>query len=87
VQNPIESTINRAINYYNKYRVPEVKADLIELDENSLKVSFEGSYCLTCGFHDYFDDFKIILEDLGLNTEIMDMDEKAPVTVKFKILK
>ena len=87
MRNPIERAVDRAINDYNMYRVPEVKASLIGLDENVLKISFEGSYCLTCGFYDYFDDFKITLEDLGLNTEIMDIEEKeASVTVKFKIV-
>jgi len=87
MHNPIESIVNRAIKEYNKYRIPEVKTNLIEFDENWLKINFEGSYCLTCGFYDYFDDFKITLEDLGLKTDIIDIEEKdESVTVKFKIL-
>jgi len=86
MHNPIERIVDRAIKEYNKYRVPEVKASLIEFNENILRISFEGSYCLTCGFYDYFDDFKITLEDLGLKTDITDIEEKdESVTVNFKI--
>ena len=86
MHNPIKHITNRAIKEYNKYRVPEVKAKLIEFDEDWLSINFKGSYCLTCGFYDYFDDFKITLEDLGLKTDITDIEEKdESVTVKFKI--
>ncbi len=86
IRNPIKRITNRAIKEYNRYRVPEVKAKLTEFDEDWLKINFEGSYCLTCGFYDYFDDFKITLEDLGLKTDITDIEEKdESVTVKFKI--
>ena len=27
------------------------------------KLSFKGSFCETCGFYDYFDDLRYILED------------------------
>lgn len=88
MHNPIELITNRAIKEYNMYRVPEVKVKLIELDDDWLKINFEGSYCLTCGFYDYFDDFKITLEDLGLKTYITDIEEKdESVNVKFKIEK
>ncbi len=87
MHNPIESIVNRAINDYNMYRIPEVKASLIGLDENLLKINFEGSYCLTCGFYDYFDDFKLTLEEFGLKTDITDIEEREEtVTVKFKIV-
>jgi hypothetical protein len=86
MNNTTERVVDRAIVEYNKYRVPEVKAILIDFNENGLRISFEGSYCLTCGFYDYFDDFKITLEDLGLKTDITDIEEKdESVTVDFKI--
>ena len=34
MNNPTERIIDRAIKEYNKYRVPEVKASLIEFNEN-----------------------------------------------------
>jgi hypothetical protein len=86
MNNPTESIVDQAIKEYNKYRVPEVKASLLEFRGDLLRVSFEGSYCLTCGFYDYFDDFKITLEDLGLKTDITNIEEKdESVTVNFKI--
>ena len=34
-----------------------------------------GSFCFTCGFYDYIDDFKLILEDLGMNVQLLSVEE------------
>jgi len=78
--------IKKVIKEYNKYRSPEVTARLIDIEDNFFKVEFGGSFCYTCGFYDYFDDFKILLEDNGLKTnitEIKKFDEGA--IVKFVV--
>ena len=72
----MKKTVNDAIEEYNKYRVPEVKAKLISIDEISFHVEFTGYYYESCGFYDYFDDFSILLEDdFGLKTKIRKIDE------------
>ena len=42
----------------------------------SILVEFTGSFCETCGFYDYFDDFRILLEDdFGLKTDTKKIEE------------
>lgn len=80
--------VEKAIGGYNRYRVPEVKARLISFSEKSFEVEFTGPFCRTCGFYDYFDDFKILLEEIGLKTkiaEIKEMDEGAAVKLELLI--
>ena len=79
--------IVKAIGEFNKYRVPEAKARLISLDEKNFKIEFTGSFCLTCGFYDYFDDYKIFLQEVGLETEIAGIEEiDEGAVVKFDIV-
>ena len=82
----LRKIIEKAIEEYNKYRSPEVAAKLISLDKKVFKIEFIGSFCRTCGFYDYFDDLKILLEDFGLKTEIVEILEKIEgAAVKFTI--
>jgi len=56
---------------------------LISLHEGLLQVKFIGSFCHTCGFYDYFDDFIIVLEELGLIAKVREINGEA--IVKFKL--
>ena len=67
--------IVKAIDEFNKYRAPEAKARLISQDENSFKIEFTGSFCRTCGFYDYFDDYRILLQEIGMETKIRAIEE------------
>ena len=74
--------IVKAIDKFNKYRAPEAKARLISQGENSFQIEFTGSFCGTCGFYDYFDDYRILLQETGIETkirEIAEIDEGAIV--------
>ncbi len=55
-KNPF-GNINEILTEYNKFRSPEVTAKLIRFNDRKLILQFEGSFCNTCGFHDYFEDF------------------------------
>ncbi len=84
----VKKTVNDAIEEYNKFRVPEVIAKLISIDTTSFHVEFTGSFCESCGFYDYFDDFSILLEDdFGLKTKIREIHEISEgAVVKFEIV-
>lgn len=72
----LEEPLRDGIREFNEYRVPEVEVRLLGSDGESFTVEFKGSFCETCGFYDYFDDFRIVLEDeLGLRTEIAEVEE------------
>ncbi|MEM2342019.1 MAG: hypothetical protein QXX94_05750 [Candidatus Bathyarchaeia archaeon] len=81
----LEEIVEDAIAEYNKYRSPEVEARLLSLSNGEIKIKFGGSFCYTCGFYDYFEDYKVILEEMGLKAEISSIeetDEGAIVTFK-----
>ena len=83
-----QKDIEKAVNEFNKYRSPEAKVKLISIGKKSLKVEFTGIFCQTCGFYDYFEDFRLILEEKGLKTKtgkIKEVEEGA--NVEFEISK
>ena len=66
--------IQAGIHHYNKYRVNLVQAELKELDETSFTVFFDGSFCETCGYYDYYEDLQVLFEDdYGINSKIVDI--------------
>jgi len=72
-----EEKIVNAIEKFKRYRVPEAKAKLLSSDKKSFKIEFTGPFCLSCGFFDYFDDFKIFSQEIGLEIEITEIEEKS----------
>lgn len=71
----IKDIIRRALDEYNRIRAPEAIAKLSKIDKDLLYVEFSGSYCRTCGLYDWIEDFKYVLEDLGVRAEIIDVIE------------
>jgi hypothetical protein len=69
------NTIHQTIDEYNRYHAPEVTVQLRTYDKHSYCILFTGSFCHTCGFYDYFDDFKYLLEDHGIHTMIIQITE------------
>ncbi|MFQ5710374.1 MAG: hypothetical protein ACE5GD_01200 [Candidatus Geothermarchaeales archaeon] len=67
--------MTKAAEEFNRFRSPEATARLLSIDERLFKIEFTGSFCYTCGFYDYFDDFKILLEETGLKTKIAEIEE------------
>ncbi|MEM1606927.1 MAG: hypothetical protein QXW55_02100 [Candidatus Bathyarchaeia archaeon] len=77
--------VEDAIAEYNRYRSPEVEARLISISDGEIKIEFGGGLCYTCGFYDYFEDYRIILGEMGLKTvisSIEETDEGAIVTFR-----
>ena len=83
----MEDLISKAVEEYNKYRAPEAEVKVLRLDGEELTVLFEGSFCYTCGFYDYIDDFLVELKDLGIVAEIKEIIEDLPrgAVVVFKL--
>lgn len=67
--------IREAIEEFNRYRSPEATAKLLSLEKDRFRVRFTGIFCRTCGFHDYFDDFVIFLEERDLKSRISGIKE------------
>lgn len=71
----LRMAIEDAIREYNRYRSPEAKARIAFAKHERLKVEFNGSFCFACGYYDYFDDLKTLLEEKGLRNDITNIDE------------
>ncbi len=72
----LEKFLAKAIKIYNKYRSPESTASLMEIGEdNTVKIKFEGSFCMTCGINDWVIDFKYVIEDLNGSCELIKIIE------------
>ncbi len=67
--------VRRAIELYNRYRSPEAVAKLVSINGDEVVVKFDGSFCLTCGINDWVEDFKYVLEDLGVDAELVKVIE------------
>ena len=65
--------VHRAVGMYNRYRSPESTAKLVSIEGDVVTVRFEGSYCETCGLNDWVVDFKYVLEDLGVEAEVLEI--------------
>ncbi|TFG15601.1 hypothetical protein EU537_00845 [Candidatus Thorarchaeota archaeon] len=83
-----EELIQRAIKEFNEYRVPEIEAKLKKHQEGSFVIEFTGTFCQTCGFYDYFEDLRLLLEnDFGVRTRIKHIEEiTTGADVEFEFL-
>uniref|UniRef100_A0A7C4FH59 Uncharacterized protein n=1 Tax=Ignisphaera aggregans TaxID=334771 RepID=A0A7C4FH59_9CREN len=69
-KNTISELTEEAIKVYNMYRGAEARATLISISGSDMKVLFEGHFCFTCGVNDWIEDFKYVLEDVGIEAEL-----------------
>ncbi len=79
--------IEKAIELFNRFRSPEANAKLISKDDEYVEVKFYGHMCLTCGYYDYFEDFRYEALDLGVELvidEVRDYGDHA--IVRFRIV-
>ncbi|MCW4014713.1 MAG: hypothetical protein NWF07_17230 [Candidatus Bathyarchaeota archaeon] len=71
----LEKKLGSAITEYNQYRVNLVQAELRDLSESGFCVLFDGSFCETCGYYDYYDDLQVLLEDeYGVDSKIVEIN-------------
>lgn len=68
-------TVKLAVSEFNQYRSPEATARFVSKGQGTVRIDFSGPFCRTCGFKDYFDDFRIFLEEEGLKTRIEGIEE------------
>lgn len=65
--------IEEAEQLYNRYRAPESIAEVVEISNDEIIIEFKGGFCETCGLYDWIEDMRYILEDLGVDTEIVNI--------------
>jgi len=80
--------LEEAIKSYNRYRGAEAKAELIGSEGDIYEIRFTGPFCTTCGFYDWIEDLKYIMEDMGLESEILSIkDLENGAIARFRIKK
>ena len=84
----LNELVKKAEGLFNKYRAPEAVAKVIDVREGEIVVEFKGTFCKTCGFYDYFDDFSLFLEEVGVKNKVSEVEEvEDGAVVKFRIAK
>jgi len=63
--------IEKGIKLYNERRAPEAVAELIRVEEDTVIVSFSGSFCMWCGIYDWVEDLVYIFREIGLETRLV----------------
>lgn len=73
----ISKAVLKAIDKYNSLRGRESFATIVQFTDKMIKVEFAGNLCRTCGFYDYFEDFRQLLEELGVRSKIEAVEETS----------
>ena len=83
----LKTVLKKAITQYNKYRSPEVTATVLSMNEKLFEIQFIGPFCRTCGFYDYFDDLRVLLEDYETRVKIAVIKEiPKGALVQFEVI-
>jgi len=67
--------VERAVEEYNRYRSPEATVKLVKIENDEIVFKFTGPFCMTCGTTDWIEDMKFVLEDHGVNSRIVKVEE------------
>ena len=79
--------IRKAIEIYNRFHSPEAVATLVKIDDGKVVVRFKGVFCYTCGVNDWIEDLKYVLEDLGIEAELINVMEGSDIDEKMGVFK
>lgn len=71
----LKEMIKKAEEIYNRYRSPEARVEILEIEDDKIVALFSGSFCETCGINDWIDDFRYVLREKGLEVVIERIDE------------
>lgn len=84
----LRDLLSEVADEYNRYRAPEAEAEVLRVEGDRFMVRFTGSFCYTCGFYDYFDDYAFLLEDdYGVRVRIAEVREvDSGAVVSFEVI-
>ncbi|MEM0488544.1 MAG: hypothetical protein QXR17_04475 [Candidatus Bathyarchaeia archaeon] len=83
----LKALILKAIEEYNRYRSPEAKAKLVEINGDEIILDIEGNFCCSCGVYDYLEDFIYEIKRLSeLKLSIAEFREYEPGKIRVKYI-
>ena len=71
----LDRILAKSIELYNRYRAPEAEARIVKVDGEVVVVEFRGPFCETCGVNDWVEDYKYVLEDVGVEARLEEVIE------------
>jgi len=85
----LKELVSKAVEIYNSRRAPEAVAEVIEVKEDEVVVKFSGSFCMWCGVYDWVEDFKYVLEEVGVKSDLKEYiePEDPQTTVRYGVFK
>lgn len=83
-----KEAVVEAVERFNRYHGAEARARVVEWLEDGFLAEFEGGFCLTCGFYDYFEDLAQLVEELGYRVGAVRVEERESVAlVEYRVLR
>lgn len=80
-------SLDCALEEFNRLHGAEGQARVLLVEGERFRVEFKGSFCLTCGFYDYFEDFAYILADCGVRAGVASVEEvEGGAIVEYRVL-
>lgn len=82
----VREAVEEAVCEYNRLHGIEARARILELSDEGFKAEFSGSFCLTCGFYDYFDDLAYLIRERGYSVKAVSVEEReGGAVVEYRI--
>ncbi|ABL78611.1 hypothetical protein Tpen_1213 [Thermofilum pendens Hrk 5] len=60
---------------FNRLHGSEGQVRVVEWRGDGFVAEFVGSFCVTCGFYDYFEDFALMVAERGVRVGVVDVEE------------
>ena len=84
----LREALDCAVERFNQLHGAEGQARVVLVEGDRFRVEFKGSFCLTCGFYDYFEDFAYILEECGVRAGLEAVEEvEGGAVVEYRLLR
>ena len=81
----IEEKVEKAVKNFNSRNSPFSIVEIIAITDDKLEVSFLGHFLERYNKYDIFENFKAVLEEEGIKSEIENVsDEESEAIVTFR---
>jgi hypothetical protein len=84
----VRDIVESVCEEFNRLHDSEGQVRVVEWLGDGFVAEFVGSFCVTCGFYDYFEDFALMLAGRGVRVGIVRVDEfESGARVVYRFLK
>jgi hypothetical protein len=84
----VKDIVESVCEEFNRMHGSEGQVRVVEWLSDVFVAEFVGSFCVSCGFYDYFEDFAFMLAGRGVKVGIVRVDEfEGGARVIYRFLK